>query len=535
MSLKRSALAAAGVLFVSVAAAASGAVFDQPSTTNSFNYICGTTPSGLAWTAVATGTAMPIVSSGTVNGRPGPVAYWNTVTGQVQIDPKGWSISLFDLTYTTGTVNITGITPGPLRYASGTTPTSSIVSDATGDSGKRTLPAGTWTLITAAPARVAGIVTLVKIPTLATTYTPGNGASSDTTPYATNTAGEPCVPGWFNQPWAFPRDLITSSSLASMTTSNWRTFGHTGVHTANVLGYGNYQGTMFSRLDGVTGGALSPVIPVAPAPWVRTFNITSGTATQAAAGYASLSGTAPVLKAGPGTLVLDAVNTATGTTTIWAGVLELANPHAASNSHVIPLAGGTLRLADGFDYTVGRLSPNVGGVVDVGSSVVKISAGLTRSELASALSSGRGDGRWNGPHGFTSSAVAADVANGLKRAIGWIDNADGSLTLGYAAPGDCTLDGLVDIQDVAAMLNDGKFDTGSPASWADGDYNYDGTVDILDLKDLLAANLFDAGFYRPASQIVLAPVPEPVVWPCGLVALMCGVAAIHRSGRHGSD
>jgi len=169
-------------LFAGVAAAFLGsqatpaATFDDPM--SHAGWVSGTTPSGLNWTAVATGTALPIRSSGTQNGMTGAVAYFNTRNGQMQIDPKGWNLSLFNFTYTTGTVNTNASTPGPLKYASGTSPSTNVVSGPTGLANQRALPAGTWALITPHRARIAGTVSLVRSSTLATSYDPGNGAAN---------------------------------------------------------------------------------------------------------------------------------------------------------------------------------------------------------------------------------------------------------------------------------------------------------------------------------------------------------------------
>jgi len=267
-TLLRLAVAALLVLLVSGPAARAG-IFVQPT-------VSGTAPSGLQWSAVATGTALPIRSSGTQNGAAGAVAYWNTQTGKLQIDPKGWNISLFNFTYTTGTVNTSGSTPGPLRYASGTSPTSAVVSDAYGT--ERTLPAGTWTLITVAPARVAGTVSLVRVPTLATAYDDGNGAGSASSPYTTNPLGEAITAGWFTQPWAFPDDLVLSGSVASMSTDNWKVFGVSGNANANILGYGNYRSTFQYTVDGVVGNQVGAVIPysVVPEPATSALVLLAG-------------------------------------------------------------------------------------------------------------------------------------------------------------------------------------------------------------------------------------------------------------------
>jgi hypothetical protein len=80
-----------------------------------------------------------------------------------------------------------------------------------------------------------------------------------------------------------------------------------------------------------------------------------------------------------------------------------------------------------------------------------------------------------------------------------MDNS-GSYTVGFAAPGDSNLDGVVDVQDVAALITSGKYDTGLAADWNEGDYNHDGVVDVTDVTEFFSAGLYDAGSYLPASQ-----------------------------------
>jgi|GEM_PF-1599542 len=270
--------AALAIGFV-ISSAASAALFDQPSTSSSTNLISGTTPSGLTWAAVASGTALPIRSTNTAaNGAPGAVAYYNVDTGQLQIDPKGWDLSLFNFTYTTGTVNVLPGAAGPLLYASGTSPVSATVSGATGVANQLTLPAGTWGGgITVSKARVGAAVSLIASPTLATSYDPGNGAANGTSPYSTNTIGTPSVPGWFNQPWSFPWagdaagsavGLIDSGSLAVVgaNTQNWKVFGVTGNANANILGFGNYAHVFQYTINGTQGNQVGAVIPVTAVP-----------------------------------------------------------------------------------------------------------------------------------------------------------------------------------------------------------------------------------------------------------------------------
>lgn len=234
----------------------SAAIFNAPTTTNSNNLISGNTPSGLTWESVATGAALPIRSTTTsANGQNGAVAYFNVTTGQLQIDPRGWNLSLFNFTYTSGNTNVTGSTPGPFVYASGTTPNSNIISGATGTANQRTMPAGSWTLLNPWAARIGGSISLTGTPTLSTSYDAGNGASST---------------GWFNQAWSFPYagdaagtgGLIKPSDLSSMTIGNFKVFGVTNHLNKNILGYGDNQGVFQYVINGVVGNQLGPVIPV---------------------------------------------------------------------------------------------------------------------------------------------------------------------------------------------------------------------------------------------------------------------------------
>jgi len=116
------------------------------------------------------------------------------------------------------------------------------------------------------------------------------------------------------------------------------------------------------------------------------------------------------------------------------------------------------------------------------------------------------------------------VANFEMRAVGWMDNGDGSMTVAYAAQGDTNLDWVVDILDVSNFVSSGKFGTGEPATWMDGDFNYDGVVDIQDVADFSATGLYGGGSYNSAPGVVA--VPEPAVGWLSLGAL----ATVSRRG-----
>jgi hypothetical protein len=234
----------AGVV-LALALQASAGVYVPPQPTD----ISGTTASGLQWSAVATGTALPVRTSGTnpLNGAAGAVAYFNTLTGQLQVDPRGYDLNQVVITYTTGTVNISGTTPGPFTYAAGTG--TNAYSPTTGT--PRTLPAVQAVIglpPNTFPARVSMSVGPPLAPSLATSGDPGNVASTT---------------GYWNQGWSFPLDLVASGSVGSMVISNFKTIGQNSNANANILGYGLGFATFQYGINGATGTQVGAVIPVA--------------------------------------------------------------------------------------------------------------------------------------------------------------------------------------------------------------------------------------------------------------------------------
>jgi fibronectin-binding autotransporter adhesin len=269
----------------------------------------------------------------------------------------------------------------------------------------------------------------------------------------------------------------------------------------------------------------------APPPQI-SIDVPSGTQTQTQAGYATLSGSIPVFKTGAGTLVLDQANTLTGSTTVQGGVLQLANGSALSASKLVVVAGGTGQVAPYLATSVASLDLAGGnGLVDLTNGALTISSGMTATSLVAEILEGRGDGSWTGTSGITSSVAAAQVASSIPRAVGWVDNGDGSLSVAYAAPGDTNIDWSIDILDASNFLAGGKFDTGSPAIWIEGDFSYDGVVDILDAADFFATGLYDAGNYNTAPGLSggVAAVPEPQA--VAVIGVVLAVSAAIRGRR----
>jgi len=268
---------------------------------------------------------------------------------------------------------------------------------------------------------------------------------------------------------------------------------------------------------------------------------TTGTLTLACSNAGNLTinnvinGTSPITinSTGSGKVIFSGTGNFSGPTTVQAGGLQLAAGSPLGTSTITPIAGGTLSLTPYAVTTVRGLLPNAGGLTDVGSGYVTVTAGLSVADMLVALNTGRGDGSWSGTSGIVSIAAAANVAASIPRTVGWLDNGDGSTTFAYAAPGDTNLDWQIDVLDASNFLSFGKFDTGLQATWLEGDFNYDGVVDVLDAADFFGTGLYDAGPYNPPAGAVgaVAAVPEPT----GLWAIGLAVGAILMRRRRISD
>jgi len=315
----------------------------------------------------------------------------------------------------------------------------------------------------------------------------------------------------------------------------------------------------------------------------------AGLQTQAQAGLAVLGGTSSLVKTGAGTLVLDAVNTLTGTTVVREGTLRLATPAALFGSPTVVQTGATLQVATGSGARlpsltlaggtldaggliavngttgIGRLvvedgvlvgRPDVaigsggelrlagrGGAIavgaltvdrdnaarlDVGTGRIEVAAGgITEAELLAGLAAGRGDGGWNGPTGIGSSEVFAALSANVPRSLGWLEQGDGSFAIAYAAPGDTNLDGTVDILDAADFMLGATSGAARAGRWSSGDFNYDGSVDVLDIGEFVSTGLFDTGAYLGSASIpASAPGPVSAVpEPTAPIMVLVAVAA----------
>jgi len=300
--------------------------------------------------------------------------------------------------------------------------------------------------------------------------------------------------------------LNLGGSLSAVTEVCNISAGGTGPRRIAVIGAGDriLSGTVSATTTGTLTLACS-----------STGNLTFSNA---------FNGTGPITISSTGSgkvIFTSTASTFSGPTSVQAGGLQLASGSQLGTSTISPLAGGTLSLSPYAATIVSGLDPNAGGLTDVGNGSLMVSSGLSVANALTALVAGRGDGSWNGTAGISSSTSAA---SGGGRAVGWLDNGDGSITMAYAAPGDTNLDWVVDVLDASNFAAAGKYGTGDPASWFEGDFTYDGVCDVLDAAEFASTGLYgEPGYNTPPGSVgAVAAVPEPAnLAAAAMVAIAC--------------
>ena len=259
----------------------------------------------------------------------------------------------------------------------------------------------------------------------------------------------------------------------------------------------------FTNVAVVTSASLAPA--------VVGIEVAAGSRTQQAAGFASLQASTPVVKTGAGTLVLDKANPLAASLAVRAGVVEIADAMALASATLVVESGATVAIAAGLATEVGGLV--LAGRCDVGRGRITVTAGLTAAGVVTAIVSGQNGGTWDGAAGFMS--LPATTAAGT-RGVGWLENDDGSVTVGFSAAGDTNMDHVLDLIDAANVLASSRYDAGA-ATWAEGDFNYDGVFDILDVAALVGTGLYDAGDYVASVSASTAGSVSADVWAAGVV------------------
>jgi mannan endo-1,4-beta-mannosidase len=232
---------------------------------------------------------------------------------------------------------------------------------------------------------------------------------------------------------------------------------------------------------------------------------------------AARTGADPLVKRGPGTLVLAEANTHTGGTFVEEGEVVIRNVAALGGGGLQVRAGARVRLDVGFgqiDLTELQLDP--AARLDVGTGGVRIAQGTSDATLRQLLLAGRNGGGWDGATGIVSSHAPA----GSNRAVGHATESSGATLLAWAAFGDTNLDGQVNTADLNIILTSGRLGTGLASNWSQGDFDYSGTTNTADINQMLTSDLLNRGPYRVAPPAAEVAVSFTVTnsWPGHLAA-----------------
>ncbi|MGD0771127.1 MAG: autotransporter-associated beta strand repeat-containing protein [Tepidisphaeraceae bacterium] len=214
------------------------------------------------------------------------------------------------------------------------------------------------------------------------------------------------------------------------------------------------------------------------------------------------------------------------------------------------VTGGTISLGSpqhlaGISIAAGTTTPYAGTLdIENNHAIISYSGPSPIASIAGYIASGYNGGNWNGT-GIISTTAQVPT-NGLLYGIGYADGADGvvsglssgQIEVMYTLLGDANLDGLVNAADftiLAANFNQ------PVTGWDQGDFNYDGLVNAADFTDL-AANFNQSASgadvsagdvaaldaFAAANGISPANVPEP-----GSAAMMvtAGLGILGRRRR----
>lgn len=163
--------------------------------------------------------------------------------------------------------------------------------------------------------------------------------------------------------------------------------------------------------------------------------------------------------AGTGTLTLSGANTYTGTTTVAAGTLALEGGAAIDDSSAVQIDAGATLESITDNETVGALSADAGGTLDVGNTLF-ITAGGTNSEFAGTLLGGLSSGLFKDGAGvLTFSGDGSGFTGTMGASAGEIVLAAGATldanTIGAIAGATFTTEGGVLTGADVAVISDG--------------------------------------------------------------------------------
>jgi autotransporter-associated beta strand protein len=148
----------------------------------------------------------------------------------------------------------------------------------------------------------------------------------------------------------------TLSPFTNLASGSSRTYGlsmlttttgsFSGTYTLNTSDEDLPGATSQSMLVNVRGNVVSPANAI--------LNVASGTQTQSNLGFGPITGPSSLTKTGSGTILLDGLNTFTGTTSVEQGIAALNGPGAIASSSLVTVAAGASLDAQSLSggYTV---------------------------------------------------------------------------------------------------------------------------------------------------------------------------------------
>jgi autotransporter-associated beta strand protein len=340
--------------------------------------------------------------------------YWNTTTGLLQLDPKGWDLNAVIISYSPTTASILSTTPGPFSYATGTG--ANALSGATGLANQKTFPAASSAgdlPPTTYPARI-GITGNLPGTQFGTVFTNtgdvGNIASTGTG-------------GYWNQPWAFPSDLISSASSATMTMSDWRTYDLASNANANILGYGSQQAVFQYGINGVVGNQMGAVIPVSGSPdpttltWYGDGSTAGGSGTWTTTGNTWFDGSS-VRSWVPGATAIFSGSSG-GTVTLGEAVSANNGLQFTTSGYTLSGAALTLGGSSSNSVQVGTgATATISAPISGSTGLVKTGAGTLalggNNNFTGATSVQTGTLQVSSNNALATSAVTVPAGSGLK-------------------------------------------------------------------------------------------------------------------------
>jgi len=184
---------------------------------------------------------------------------------------------------------------------------------------------------------------------------------------------------------------------------------------------------------------LAPTLTLSTRTAPITIGVPSGSQTQLQTGNSMIRGTSSVTKTGSGTLVYDAANSTTGTTTIQAGTLRIANAGGLATSPTVVQRGGRLVVDAGVTLTAPSVTVQ-GGTLSASTLVISGTGGLSRLVVASGVVAGAPAVRIGAgglavlsattPDALAVSSLVIDEATGgrLDLGVGRVEVAPGGMT-----------------------------------------------------------------------------------------------------------